>query len=280
MKLVEQSTHGYLNYRRYEVQSQFLKGSVRFGTLTAAAVQQPEPPRRTLYFFHGGDGDDRQFVEAGLADLVAFARTEEMKIHGLQIVLPFVGASFMQGTYLSHFRDEVVPAVENGSPGHERMIGGFSLGGHVALAEFLSAPERYTTVATHYPAIFGFDFHDRTAVKNYAKQTGCNPAMLDLAIGLFRSAFPSYESYLNRSPLQLAKDTPRESLLGKRIYFDVGLNDNFGFQEGARQLSKRLFERDLSHEFHAIQGGEHDASFLKTRINDLLGFALRTGSQA
>ena len=39
-----------------------------------------------------------------------------------------------------------------------------------------------------------------------------------------------------------------------KIYFDVGNNDDYGFEQGAEQLDQLLKSRSVPHEFHIYPG--------------------------
>ena len=54
-----------------------------------------------------------------------------------------------------------------------------------------------------------------------------------------------------------AKKDPVAELKELKIYFDVGDNDDFGFEDGAERLHKLLDRRGVPNEFH-VYPGRHD----------------------
>ena len=59
------------------------------------------------------------------------------------------------------------------------------------------------------------------------------------------------------------------SLKRMKIYFNVGNNDDYGFEQGAQQLDKLLTSRGIPHEFHIYPGG-HDAQFVIRHFGDVI----------
>ena len=56
-----------------------------------------------------------------------------------------------------------------------------------------------------------------------------------------------------------------------KIYFDVGSNDDYGFEQGAQELDKLLRSRGIPHEFHIYPGG-HTAQFVISHFSDVVQF--------
>ncbi len=56
-----------------------------------------------------------------------------------------------------------------------------------------------------------------------------------------------------------------------KIYFDVGNNDDFGFEQGAQQLHQLLTSRGIPNEFH-IYPGHHDPQFVIRHFGEVMEF--------
>ncbi len=51
-----------------------------------------------------------------------------------------------------------------------------------------------------------------------------------------------------------------------KIYFNVGNNDDYGFEQGAQKLDQLLTSRGIPHEFHIYPGG-HDSAVRRYAIS-------------
>ena len=55
------------------------------------------------------------------------------------------------------------------------------------------------------------------------------------------------------------------------IYFNVGNNDDYGFEQGAQQLDRILKDRGISHQFH-IYPGRHSVEFVVRYFPEVIEF--------
>jgi S-formylglutathione hydrolase FrmB len=60
-------------------------------------------------------------------------------------------------------------------------------------------------------------------------------------------------------------------LVGLKIYFDCGSEDDYGFETGAQDLDKLLTSRRIAHEFHLYPGG-HNWTYVAEHLPALLQF--------
>jgi pimeloyl-ACP methyl ester carboxylesterase len=282
MKTTESVQAGPFRYTRYSVQSQVLNREVQYGVLRFLGDDgAPAPAATTLYFLHGGNGDDRQTVDAGLPSLIPDDLLATLRARGLQIVLPFVGTSFLrehpskrERSFSEFLKDELMPLAESGmspAPG-QRFIGGFSMGGKAALNFFLRNPSLFQGVGAHFPTLIDFDYSDSSQAKAFQERTGISQPYFDILIGGFKGEFESPAEFSRHDPIALLDEPGARSLFGKKIYFDVGSEDEFGLHEGASAFSRKLTRLDVPHAFEQVQGGKHDLAFLTDRFPKLMRY--------
>jgi S-formylglutathione hydrolase FrmB len=63
-----------------------------------------------------------------------------------------------------------------------------------------------------------------------------------------------------------------------KIYFDCGLQDDYGFDAGTRALHEALEKRKIPHEFHLYPGG-HTWQYVAEHFGESLGFLSRALSR-
>jgi predicted esterase len=79
-------------------------------------------------------------------------------------------------------------------------------------------------------------------------------------------------AYFDRNNVfSFARTDSAASLKRLKIYFDVGNNDDFGFEQGAQVLDKLLTSRGIPHEFHIYPGG-HSAQFVMAHFGEVIQF--------
>jgi len=229
-----------------------------------------------MYFFHGGDSDDRQAIAANLPQALEGKAAQALRESGTQMVFPFVGASMLHeraGKDFFHaLFDEVIPAAEKGTltQAGTRTLAGISMGGTAALNAFFRRPGLFSGMASLCPALFDWKYEDPASVSAYAARTGVSPDLLGLVVGLFKSEFSGQQDYLGTDPLNLVDQAPRQDLAGKPILIEVGDQDMFGLAEGTTLLSKKLFDLDVQHTHRVIADGKHDLDFLRERLPKLI----------
>jgi enterochelin esterase-like enzyme len=83
---------------------------------------------------------------------------------------------------------------------------------------------------------------------------------------------PFIRAYFERNNVfYFARTDTVASLQRMKIYFDVGQNDDYGFEQGAQQLHELLKSRGVPSEFH-IYPGRHDPQFVIRHFNDVMQF--------
>jgi S-formylglutathione hydrolase FrmB len=72
------------------------------------------------------------------------------------------------------------------------------------------------------------------------------------------------------NPFLLAKKN-RLALQKLAIYFNCGLNDDYGFEKGAAALDKQLTAEGLKHEYHPYPG-DHSLNYFLTHLGETMEF--------
>jgi len=266
-------------YERYSFHSAVLKQELPCGFFRSKSAG---PIHKTLYLFHGGGGDDAEAVQAGLLPLFAqVLKARSLPLQQIQFVFPFIGKSFLHAhphsssrSFSDYFLNDLIPVAEKKtrtSP-ETRFIGGWSMGGQAALNMFLRFPERFGGVGAHFPTLIDFDYQDPTQQQAYARRQKVNGAMLQILLAGFQNEFVDRDDFLRHDPLFLARTTEASAWAGKKIYFDVGTEDEFGLSEGARVLHEILMQKSVIHHFEVVPHGRHDAPFLHKQIGKMLHY--------
>jgi S-formylglutathione hydrolase FrmB len=267
---------GRFAYARYSYSSIALHADNTFGTLTPVGARAIAG---TLYFLHGGDGTDEQWVQAKLEGCVTDAVMSVLADRGIQIVLPNIGLSYLREpddrALPSHWRalfDELMPHVEanTDTSAARRWMTGISMGGCAALSAFLRRPDMFAGCGTHFPGIVNFDPFSDHALQAYAARTGISDTHRAVLGRCFRDAFTNAEEYSRHDPLALVAAMEGGALVGKRLYMDVGTLDEFGLSAGVMRFAELCAERDIGCHAHVIAAGRHDAAFLHARLNCML----------
>ena len=251
--------------------SKMLTRPVRYCALLPPSFDSE--PKRTypvLYWLHGLGGSDQTFVDAG-----GWAMLEQLRNAGrigeFVVITPdgdttfYINSRDGRRPYEDFFIREFMPAMERHyriRPGREsRAISGVSMGGYGALHMAFGHPQLFGSVTAHSAALI-----DRVS-----------PAIL--TGGGFRFLGPAFgdpvdvQYWEKNNPLRMADHA--EGLATLKIYFDCGLQDDFGFDAGARALDRVLTGRKIAHEFH-LYPGHHDWSYVAEHLAASLEFHAKT----
>lgn len=275
---IERITVGDFDYERLEVRSDRLNRDVKLGRALPRGLR-PEQVQGTLYVLHGGNGDDRQSIDAGLLELLPAELTAAWASQGLQLVFPWVGTSFLRSPasqggedWAGYFWSELLPLMEGGTRTSDdsRWMTGYSMGGQAALNVFLRQPGSFAGAGAFFPTLIAFDYTDPSQVEAFAARARVSEAYLKVLVDGFTSAFESLAHFSAHDPLALARGIDPRELAGKTLSFAVGSDDEFGLHEGAEVLSQVLTERGVAHSFECVGNGHHDLAFLQSRFVGLL----------
>jgi len=231
-----------------------------------------------LYFFHGL-GDNEQSLLNGGWDIISDLRSKG-KIGDFVILAPRGGHTFFLNSedgkirYEDFFMKEFMPQMEKKyrveSGRAHRGITGVSMGGYGALRLAFKYPDDFAAVSAQMPALM-IDIPKDLATSS----PGSPDALMGDVFGR-----PFNRAYFDRNNVfYFARTDSVASLKRLKIYFDVGNNDDYGFEQGAEELDKILTARGIPHEFH-IYPGRHSAEFVASHFADVIEFqwsAIGTG---
>jgi enterochelin esterase family protein len=136
------------------------------------------------------------------------------------------------------------------------------MGGFGALRLAFKYPHEFVAVSAQMPALLAEVPQDFVA-----GGPGSPARMLGDVFGN-----PIDVSFLERnSVLYFAKIDPAPELRRMKVYFNVGNNDDYGFEQGAQKLHQLLDSRGVANEFH-IYPGRHDPQFAIRHFGEVVEF--------
>lgn len=248
--------------------SAILKRSVRYCVLLPSGFDAEKTRHFPIvYYLHGLGSDEQWLLNNGGWDMIEQLR-DQKKIGEFVIAIPDGGRTFYVNShdgkepYEDFFLKEFVPFIEKryraGGARAARAIGGVSMGGYGALRFAFKYPQMFAAVAVHSAALFEDLPQDATVMFGRNFHAFGNP--LDSAY------------WKQNTPLALARSAG--GLASLKIYFDCGLQDDYGFDAGARQLHEILEKRKITHEFHLYPGG-HTWQYMAEHFEASLAFLSR-----
>lgn len=267
------------NYERYAFQSGVLNQEFHCGFFRPNSKTKID---KTFYILHGGGADDSQPIQVGL--LPVFAEMLNLRSHdNIQFVFPYVGNSFLHDhptlkskSFSHYFLKELVPVceVQGLIRAENRFICGWSMGGQAALNMFMRSPEHFGGVGVHFPTLVGFDYNDKNQCEAYALRQKVSEPMMNILVTEFQKEFVDLKDFSNHDPLSLAKSQPAAAWKEKKIYFDVGGDDEFGLSEGVEALHEIFQQKKVVHQFELVPQGKHDGPFIHAQISKMLHYLL------
>jgi S-formylglutathione hydrolase FrmB len=254
------------------IKSQILARSVRYCAFLPASFDQDKARRYpVLYYLHGLGDNEQSLLNFGGWDIVSELRSKG-KVGDFVIFAPAGGYTFYINSengkvrYEDFFMKEFMPEMEKKYRGEgtraARGITGVSMGGYGALRLAFKYPGEFAAVSAQMPALITDLPRDIAA-----SAPGSPGALLGDVFGA-----PFNRSYFDRNNVSyFARTDNAASLKRMKIYFDVGNNDDYGFEQGAQALDKLLKSRGIPHEFHIYPGG-HDVQFVVRHFGDVIQF--------
>jgi S-formylglutathione hydrolase FrmB len=252
------------------VPSRFLGRAVPFCVILPPGYGQDAARRYpVLYFFHGLGDNQQMFLRSGGFDLVQ-ELWDRREIGDFIIVSPAGYASFFMNSHDGRFRyddfflEEFIPWIEShylvAASREARGLGGISMGGYGALRMAFLHPQLFGSVSVHSAALM-------ERLPSITLGDSPESGRLRLLGDVFGSP-PDRQFWDRNNPLELARTA---NLAGMKIYFDCGLQDDYGFEAGAEALHDILTSRRIPHEFHLDPGG-HNWPYFAAHLPDSLRF--------
>jgi S-formylglutathione hydrolase FrmB len=224
-----------------------------------------------VYYLHGLGENERALLPLwGIVGDQQQAGTVKQFV----VITPDAGASFYIDSkdgkvpYEDFFIREFIPAMEKkyrvAAARAERGIQGSSMGGYGALRFAFKYPQMFAAVAAEMPALYE-KFPQRLIP--YFEMSRRNAAQASPFGNPFDEGL-----WVRNTPFTLARaNAARIRQEHLKIYFDVGSRDDYGFDEGVRQLDKLLTSLHIPHEAH-IYPGAHNAAFVADHFPEALKF--------
>jgi S-formylglutathione hydrolase FrmB len=254
------------------IKSQILGGPVRYCAYLPASFDQDKTRRYpVLYFLHGLGDNEQSLLNFGGWDVVSDLRSQG-KVGDFVIFAPSAGHTFYINSangkvrYEDFLLKEFMPQMEKKyravGTRATRGITGISMGGYGALRLAFKYPDEFAAVSAQMSALITELPSDVSS-----GTPGSAAALLGDVFGS-----PLNRGYFTHNTVSyFAKTDGTASLKRMKIYFNVGNNDDYGFEQGAQQLDQLLKARGIPHEFH-IYPGRHDAQFVIRYFPDVIQF--------
>lgn len=254
------------------VRSAILARSVRYCAFLPASFDQDKNRKYpVLYYLHGLGDNEQSLLNFGGWDLIEELRRQD-KIGDFIVLAPNGGHTFFLNSadgklrYEDFFMKEFMPEMEKKyravSTRSARGITGVSMGGYGALRLAFKYPTQFAAVSAQMPALIA------TLPPGFGSASPGSPgAMMSSVFGN-----PVDRQYFERNNVfTLARTAPLPELKRLKIYFDVGTNDDYGFDQGAEQLHQLLQSRGVPHEWH-VYPGRHDVQFVMRHFGEVVEF--------
>jgi enterochelin esterase-like enzyme len=249
--------------------SSALHSSVGYCVFLPANYSAPEAKAErypVLYLLHGLGGNEQSAAVSGEWTKLQDLRRDH-KVGDFLVVTPdgwdtfYINSRDGKTLYGDFFLREFMPFIERTyrvRAGREaRGISGFSMGGYGALRIGFAHPELFGSISAHSAALM----RDPPQGVTVGASSG-NPAARILT-NVFGNPIDQKFWDLN-SPFLLARINST-GLARRRIYFDCGTEDSYGFYRGASDLDQALNSLKIPHEFHLYPGG-HSVSYLLAHL--------------
>ena len=254
------------------IKSEILARSVHYCAYLPASFDKDKTRHYpVLYYLHGLGDNEQSLLNSGGWDLVSELRSQG-KIGEFVVLAPAAGHTFYVNSedgkvrYEDFFIKEFMPQMEKKyrveSTRATRGITGVSMGGYGALRLAFKYPDDFAVVTAQMPALI------TDLPSNLSSEAPGSPG------GLLGDVFgsPFNRGYFTRNNVfYFARNDSAASLKRMKIYFNVGNNDDYGFEQGAEQLDQILKSRGIPHEFH-IYPGRHDAQFAIRYFPEIVQF--------
>jgi S-formylglutathione hydrolase FrmB len=224
-----------------------------------------------LYYLHGLGDNEQSLLNSGGWDLIEDMRRTG-KIGDFIVLAPNGGHTFFMNSadgkirYEDFLTKEFMLQMEKkyrvASVRGKRGITGVSMGGFGAMRLAFKYPQQFEAISAQMPALLADVPPDLVG-----GGPGSPASMLGDVFGN-----PIDVAFLQRnSVFYFAKNDPGPELKRMKIYFNVGNNDDYGFEQGAQKLHHLLDSRGVANEFH-VYPGRHDPQFAVRYFGEVVQF--------
>ena len=256
------------------INSRILGHPVRYCAFLPASFDKDKTRHYpVVYYLHGLGDNEQSLLNTGGWDMVSELRGQG-KIGEFILLAPSGGHTFFINSesgkvrYEDFFMKEFMPQMEKKyrieSTRATRGIMGVSMGGYGALHYAFKYPDDFAAVSAEMPALI------TEVPMNMSAGPGSPAAILGDVYGT-----PFNRAYFERNNVfYSARTDTAASLRRLKIYFVVGSNDDYGFEQGAEKLNQLLNQRDITHEFH-VYPGRHSIEFAVRYFPDAIEFLWR-----
>ena len=251
-------------------QSQWLTTHVRF-CLQRSRPELPINNEPVVYFLHGLGGNETTWAKGNYSEHLNTLASEDPNFPAMTFVSfetqvdsffsDFQGESTGRRSYESWFINEFVPMVESKfGVCRERScrgVAGVSMGGYGALKLALKYPDMFSVAAANSPALPPFSiFEENEKWRDYFSNTPIGVVKGMLLLKDVRNIFSTEELYEANDPIVLVRRYANSAPLPK-LYFDVGSEDNFGFEVGHQVFKEALEGNGFEYSSFIEEGGNH-----------------------
>jgi S-formylglutathione hydrolase len=253
------------NVELSELSSGNLLEPVPYAVITPPAYKESAPVPLCLVLMGGGGSRqslvdcqplfDKWWSEGSLAPMV-FATPSA----GMSYYLEDPGGDRWDSFIIEDFIPCLRATYSVGTERRSTVITGISMGGYGALKIAFAYPEQFAAVALMNPMLEPGLSDAEIGARNRIHHSSGGPARL---IGpgrdpaLFNANNPANRAIMNASRI-------RESAMP--IYLDVGDNDFVNAHDGTEFLHRVLWDLDISHEYHLVQGADHGGPTFRPRM--------------
>jgi S-formylglutathione hydrolase FrmB len=254
------------------IKSSILARPVRYCAFLPASFDTDKTRRYpVLYYLHGLGDNEQSLLNSGGWDLIEDMRRTG-KIGDFIVLAPngghtfFINSSDGKVRYEDFLTREFMPQMEQryrvDVARRRHGITGVSMGGFGALRLAFQYPQRVAAVSAQMPALLA------DIPPNFAAGGPGSPS--SLLSDVFGN--PIDLAYLRRnSVFYFAKNAPAAELKRMQIYFNVGNNDDYGFEQGSEKLHQLLDSRGVPNDFHVYPGG-HNPQFAAQHFSEVIRF--------
>ena len=254
------------------LKSTVLERAVRYCAYLPASYDSDKARRfPVLYYLHGLGDNEQSLLNLGGWDLIEELRRTG-KIGDFIVLAPGAGHTFFLNSadgkirYEDFLIKEFMPQMEKKYRGDgsaaRRGITGVSMGGFGALRLAFKYPQQFAAVSAQMPALLA------EIPANFAAGGQGSPAS---ALGDVFGSPVNLAYFEHNNVFYYARTTPAAQLKRLKVYFDVGSNDDYGFEQGGENLHQLLDSRGIPNEFH-VYPGRHDPQFVMRHFGEVVQF--------